>query len=729
MKSAWRIVESPFRAGRARAFEGLFTLGSGGLHVRGSLEEHLHNEPQNREYVRRPSNVTAERFPDRKAKWGTYVPGLFARHPLLNREMVNLPWFLDLAPVVGDEKLDMETSRVEEYTRVLHMKTASLSRSLVWRTGAGPVLSVRFERFVSLVRPRLVLQRMTLTPDRDGRATVLAGIDADVRTNGHDHFESVDMERDGERGMKCRVRIAGAGSVRIVSRLDAPSGSWRYIGEPRSGRCAVDLDLRAGRKCVVEKRTALVTSRDGAAGPDGCDTAGVDGFGAGEFADLGWDELFGEHADAWAARWERSDVKIDGDPESQRALRCSIYHLLRAHAAWDAGAAVDARGYSGDAYFGRFFWDTEIFLLPFYLYTDPERARALVDFRVNALSRARKIAAAQGFRGARYPWESDDRGDECCPNPIYAEQEVHVTGDVVYAMAHADAALGGGYLEGPAAAAVVEAARYWVDRIESGAGGESPGLLRVMGPDEYTPYSDNNAYTNRLASFTLDLAARIGRRGGAAPGERKTFAETARKLPIVRRGGLVLQCEGFDLLENPRFDELWIDRDLPFAAQAPEEHLHRSRCLKQADVIMLMALFPDEFSDSEVRAAWDYYLPVTTHDSSLSPSIHAMVALRLGLRDEAVDFWKRGLSLDLDTARGGAAEGIHIAACGGNWQVAVLGFGGMKSVLQSDDLSLQPVLPSGWSRLAFPIVWKGESHYIDITPNRCSVEKRKEMSP
>jgi trehalose/maltose hydrolase-like predicted phosphorylase len=440
--------------------------------------------------------------------------------------------------------------------------------------------------------------------------------------------------------------------------------------------------------------------------------------------------LHAEHAEVWQERWQSCDVVVEGDERAQRALRVSLYHLLRAHVPNDDRVAIDGKGYAGEAYWGRYFWDTEMFLLPFYLYTAPECARTLVDYRVNTLAGARKNAHRYGYAGARYAWESDADGNECCPNWQYADHEVHVTADVVYGLAHYARAVDDDYLRGRAAEVVVATARYWMQRLDWRVGEDHPSLLGVMGPDEYTPISNNNAYTNRLVKYALQLAAEVGDAGGASVEECQAFARAAEGLPIPRHddGVLVWQCEGFDTLAEPRFDELWRDRSRTFAEQVSQEWLYRSKCLKQADVLMLMMLFPDEFSDAELRRAWDYYEPLTTHDSSLSACVHAIVACRLGLTNEAWRFWNSAASIDLEVEHGGAAEGVHISNAAGLWQIAVFGFAGMRTALQTDVLTFEPRLPAQWSRLAFPVVWKGARVLVDITRDRLSVVNRGEVA-
>jgi len=248
--------------------------------------------------------------------------------------------------------------------------------------------------------------------------------------------------------------------------------------------------------------------------------------------------------------------------------------------------------------------------------------------------------------------------------------------------------------------------------------------LGVMGPDEYSPFTSNNAYTNRMAALNLTLAAGdVGERGGATAEERTAFAATAAALPIPRSddGSLVLQCEEFEGFAEPRFEEFWTDRSRFCSQNIPQERRYRSKALKQADVLMLMMLFPGEFSDAEVEKAWHYYVPYTTHDSSLSAGVHALVACRLGLDEEAWAFWKKASGIDLDIAHGGAAEGIHIANAAASWMMAVLGFAGLSTAMETDVLTLRPRLPRRWSRLKFPLVWRETPMSVDIAGDSVTI--------
>jgi len=713
--NTWELVESPFRVEHAKAWEGLFTQGSGYLHVRGSLEEHLADAPQNRTYTRMPANVSSESFADTKAKWGTYVPGVFSKHPLLGNEMVNLPWFLGLTPIVDDERLDVETCRIGDYQRVLNLRDGTLTRTLQWTTQAGKQVTLRFERFVSAAHPGMCLQKLSITCNETARLRIEMGIDADVRTNGYDHFSTIDCTENG-----CEILTDGGDRVLVAMMwsydYDNPLETdveMRVESTQDARRTSTVLSclLPAGKEMRVEKRTTIATSRD-LQSPE-CEDENESII----VMDQTYEQLHAEHAEIWYERWEACDVIIEGDPAAQLATRAALYHLLRAHVP-DDRVAIDAKGYAGEAYWGRYFWDTEMFLLPFYLYTDPDRARTLVDFRVQSLPGAQANAIRYGYPGARYGWESDAAGNECCPNWQYGDHEIHITADVAYGLVHYARATGDeSYLHGPAAKVLVETARYWLARIDVRPGDDCPSLLGVMGPDEYTPISSNSSFTNAMVAQALRFAAQFGQWGGASEEERARFREVAESLPIPRSegGALILQCEDFERLAEPRFEEIWPDRSRTLGAQVSQERLYRIKALKQADVLMLMMLMPERFTAEEVSRAWDYYLPYTTHDSSLSAGVHAIVAARMGMEPEAWNFWQRSMDIDLDVEHGGAAEGIHIANAAAIWQVLVFGFAGMQTAMQADILAFAPRLPRAWSRLAFPLTWKGRYLHVDLT--------------
>ena len=739
----WILKEKEFKANTAMAYEGLFTLGSGYLHTRGSLEENAGNEPQNITNPR-PAFANASAFKHggvQKTKWGTYVPGVFAHHPHLNENMVNLPYFLGIEPTVAGGKLDMLQSSTSAYERSLNMKTASLERSLIWHTKDGDV-KVKFERFISGNRSQLSVQRATFTAvNKEIKLSIKSGIDADVRTNLCDHFTYTKIEHT-EDTVKSTVttnenpyydkdnkitNISGGDTITTIAQISAKNTNWNYDGEKRRGFFTTDFVIPTGGSVVIEKRAAVSTSRDLAAQKP-AEQVLADAKG------LTYEQLFDEHKKYWAERWEKSDVVIesnDASDQSQVALRSSLFHLLRCHVTGDPRVAIDAKGTAGDIYYGRFFWDTEIYLVPFFLYTDPERAKTLVDFRVETLEGAKRNAARSGYKGARFPWESDAQANDCCPpgNWQYRDHEIHITADVVYAFAHYAANTSEDYLKNPKTAeTIVETARFWLDRVDWENG--VPHLLGVMGPDEYTALTTDNAYTNYMVKFALNLAVKYGKLGGATDEELKQFAEVAEKLPILRdKDGIISQCKEFDDFADPQFAKLWKGyaegkREGHYAQYVPQERLYRTKCLKQADVLMLMFLFFNEYTKDEILKTWDKYAPFTTHDSSLSLGAHAMLANRIGKEDEAWAMFQKCMGNDLAVEHEGAAEGIHIAGSGMNWQMVVFGAAGILNALQSDIFTMQPHLPKQWDKVSFPFVWKGQKLYITLEKGKVSIENK-----
>ena len=747
----WILKETEFKANTAMAYEGLFTLGSGYLHTRGSLEENVGNEPQNITNPR-PAFANASAFKHggvQKTKWGTYIPGVFAHHPHLNENMVNLPYFLGIEPTVAGEKLDLLQSSTSVYERTLNMKTASLERSFVWHTKEGDV-EVEFERFISGKRSQLSVQRATFIPvDKNIKISIKSGIDADVRTNGCDHFTITKIEQLSENAVKSTVstnenpyydsenkitNISGGDTIYTVANITGfknllrlENGLWNYCGEERQGFFTCDFEISQGETLVIEKRAAVSTSRD-LVEQKSAEQVLTDA------KSLSYDQLFDEHKKYWAERWEKSDVVIesnDKNDESQVALRSSLFHLLRCHVTNDPRVAIDAKGTAGDIYYGRFFWDTEIYLVPFFLYTDPERAKTLVDFRVETLEGAKRNAARGGYKGARFPWESDAQANDCCPpgNWQYRDHEIHITADVVYAFAHYAANTGEDYLKNPKTAeTIVETARFWLDRVDWE--NDTPHLLGVMGPDEYTALTSDNAYTNYMVKFALNLAVKYGKFGGATDEEIAHFKYVAEKLPILRdKDGIILQCKEFDDFADPQFNKLWKGyaegrREGHYAQYVPQERLYRTKCLKQADVLMLMFLFFNEYTQEEIQKTWDKYVPFTTHDSSLSLGAHAMLANRIGKEDEAWAMFQKCMGNDLAVEHEGAAEGIHIAGSGMNWQMVVFGAAGILNALQSDIFTMYPHLPKQWNKVSFPFVWKGQQLYILLEKNKIVIENR-----
>ncbi|WP_216857151.1 glycoside hydrolase family 65 protein [Paenibacillus tritici] len=734
----WCLKENGYQATLHKHYEGLFTQGNGYMHMRGSFEEGCSDAPQDEEYLRFPDNVTLEKPRHPKSKQGTYIPGIVAPHPLLKEEIVNLPYVLGLEFRSAGEPLDMDRSRISGYRRWLDLRDGSLHRSFLWETGEGMQLECTYSRYLSMADTHLCIQQVQLEVlAGEGRLEMTAALRGDVRTNGMNHFARIIPLAESEGSLSLETLTEKGNQIYMLSALEVSEAvDWQE--ELTGVRAALrgELQLRAGERFTLRKLTAVTTDRDREEGT----VYGRAHEQLRRARELGWEQLYNRHADCWTSKWQEADIRIKGDGTAQLNVRASLYHLIRSNAEQDDRVAICAKGYAGEAYFGRYFWDTEINLLPFYLHTNPQAARNLLLFRYHTLEGARRNAQSYGYRGARYAWESSLGGEEQCANWQYADHEIHITADVVYAVCHYVRATGDDeFLEHYGIDILVETARYWCDRVDWNGEGACE-LLGVMGPDEYLPFTRNNAFTNRMVKFSLEQTAAYldsledGDQGSYAavaerldlrPGERELFRHTAEKLrlPYDSQSELIPQSDDFASYAEVDFGSLWTDRSRPFGHFISQERNYRSKALKQADVLELMLLFRQEFTGRQMQASYAYYEPITTHDSSLSAAVHGIVASWLNQKEAAAGFLQRVMDIDLSLEKKGAAEGIHIANCGGLWQLIVYGFAGLKSAMWSEVIELEPRLPEGWTELSFRLAWRGEHYQVTVSPGAHEIHK------
>jgi kojibiose phosphorylase len=449
--------------------------------------------------------------------------------------------------------------------------------------------------------------------------------------------------------------------------------------------------------------------------------------------------IVGRHRDTWLERWRASDIRIDGDPEAQRALRFAAYHLVSAANPEDERVSIGARALTGSTYKGHVFWDTEIFMLPFFTLTYPEAARALLMYRYHTLPAARAKAARLGYRGAFYAWESADTGEDVTPSFVttpdgevvrilVGEQEQHISADIAYGVWRYWQATGDErFLVDAGAEILIETARFWAGRAEREADGRYH-IRRVIGPDEYHESVDDNAYTNGMAQWNLEIgeiAARLvaerwperwqalSRRLQLDPDEPRAWLRVARDLytGFDERTGLFEQFQGYFGLEEIDL-AAFVPRNAPMDVLLGRERTQRSQVIKQADVVMLLHLLWDRFPPAVREANFRYYEPRCGHGSSLSPAIHATVAARLGDVALAERYFRQAMEIDLADNMGNAAGGIHAAALGGLWQAAVFGFVGLD--LTGEEPVHHPNLPPQWRSLALQFQWQGRQHELNL---------------
>ena len=428
----------------------------------------------------------------------------------------------------------------------------------------------------------------------------------------------------------------------------------------------------------------------------------------------GFERLLREQRQAWAARWETADIVVEGDAELQRAIRFALFHLMAS--VGDRGeAGVGARGLTGPAYSGHVFWDSDVFVLPFLAATYPQAARAMLEYRVRRLPAARQAARDLGRSGARFAWESAADGRDVTPAAARlasgelvrirtGELEEHIVGDVAWAAAcYLDWTGDRSFAAGPARELFVETARYWASRARFEGNGQAH-IYGVIGPDEYHEPVDDNAFTNVLARWNLRRAAALP---GIDPAERAHWLAVADALVdgYDRASGIYEQFAGFFELEPLVIEEVAPRRPIAADLLLGAERTAGAQVLKQADVLMLHHLLPDEVAPGSLVPNLDFYEPRTAHGSSLSPAIHASLLARAGRYRPALEALRIAARLDLDDLTGSTAGGLHLATMGGLWQALAFGFAGIRP--HGERLLLDPRLPPEWNALEVALRLRG----------------------
>jgi hypothetical glycosyl hydrolase len=687
------ITETAFDAQAEGGLEAIFCQGNGYLGQRAALEERYAGQARN-----------------------LFVTGTFDRfHDSEVTELPNLPDLTNLTLTVDGVPFSMERGELVSCTRELNLQTGELTRRVLWRPPHGGLLTLCFRRFVSLAREHLLGFQVEVTCTEAGCAvTVESGIDGTVTNSGTQHLcERVKRliggrilfmeEETVQSGIGCRLHAAHTfavdGCEAAVRRL--PIMRRRYLGE------AVSLPLQKGQTLRVEKLCCVSTTRD---------LTPTDGVALlYEAAAMGYGGLLRESAAAWAVLWATQDIRIDArDGYDQVAVRFALYHLNIMVKKDDDRVGIGAKGLSGEGYKGHSFWDTEIFLLPYYTFTQPDTARTLLRYRHRILDGARRKARDHGYRGAMYPWESAwiDDGEvtplfggadivtgECTPI-LTGHIEQHITADIAYAVwQYAQATGDAAFMDAFGWEILTETGRFWASRATWDEQRQAYVIRDVIGPDEYKEHVDNNAYTNYMAENNMRLALQK-----LNDPDLRHIADGL-WLPAPDENGVIPQFDGYmalqaiDLTRYRHAESVGdIFKDYNLA------QINGLQVSKQSDTVLLLLLLAERFPPEVRRQSYLFYEARTLHDSSLSKATHCVLAQDLGLDGVAYDYFRAACAVDLPISAPKSAEGIHSAAMGGIWQCVAYGFAGVRMV--DGALRIAPRLPAGWRSLAFRIVWQ-----------------------
>jgi len=580
----------------------------------------------------------------------------------------------------------------------------------------------------------------------DAEIVLKSYIDNDTRTNGYDKFVNRAIGFAADRVIYSDVTGNLEDRIITVSRMVCDKKNTQII--KRDGcnvsrdACRVSSSLSFKIK-ENEEAKALKVSAQAASVYFDSESLLDEGIKMINTAiEKGADKLHEAHAKRWAKNWEISDIQIiSNDPEnynSQRAIRQSVYHLFRARST-DPRALNCAKGSTSEMYLGSVCWDMEIFFQPFYIYTQPALAKMTGLYRYGTLDGARRSAKAHNYIGARSPWQTDRYGDEVCSLFEYADHEIHITADIVIGLWHYYLnTVDKDYLYNFGLEIILETSRYWTTRVNKLKNRSGWHILGVMGPDEYKPITNNNAYTNfvvreslRLASIVVemckadepDIYKKLCDRINFSENELELFEEIADNLPIPKdeTRNIIWQCDDFDTAFcEIDIEGLWEDKTKQFGFYTTQELRYRAKCLKQSDVIALMGLYTEAFTKEEMIASYEYYNPFTIHDSSNSICHNAIVAACMERPDLAYENWLKSIDIDFGL-RARASEGIHFANVGGMWQEIVHGFGGMVNALGTDTLTFNPCIPNEIKEISFQVIWKCQRVGVTVTKNTLTI--------
>lgn len=733
LDDTWRVMEKGFSQRRQALYESLFALANGTIGIRGSVEEN--DLP----------------YPDSRP--GTFMAGVFDAYEAWYQAIVNLPFPFTTRFRLNGQTVSMTSGKIKQYRRELDMYRGLLIRSFVWQDAKGRQTAFTFRRLVSMAEPHLAALEAVFEPlNWSGLAEIENQLDAEVdnidfHKGGYqlrpERYYFVEPVAGGSLGQDAYHQVirtktnphqvAQAVRLRLLAE-DTPLTTKSVLVKTgkQVGR-RLTLRVKKGQAYRLEKMVGFAATREGvAAGPRLVRAADAV---AREAQRAGFASALAAHAAAWCRRWRAGDVVVDGHAGDQQALRFSIFHLVQFANPRDNRVNIGSRGLTAEMHYGNCFWDTELFILPFYIYTWPESARSLAEYRYQTLPEARNKAKRLFFRGAMYPWMSSYPGKEQADYWEYANIAVHIVGDVHYALEHYYRATGDqDFMERFGAEIVLEIARFWQSRSFYNARRGAAVINTVKGPNEYDGVINNNTYTNWQARYCLRSALQLAEKlktedprrwqtlsakVALTEEELAAWKTTADRMFINYDAEKQLFIEDDTFLDREPFDMKTLKPGKKIITElgVSWDTLLRLNIVKQADVLLMMALFPDDFTLEQKEAAWDFYEPKTCHDSSLSYNTHAIIAAQLDKPEEALKYWDLNARLDLDDTMENSYLGVHSACVGGTWQAAVMGFAGMR--LRDNGFSFSPRLPQRWKGLRFRLLHRGR--WLSVTMDRRQV--------
>ena len=741
----WIVSEIKFEEKYIGKTEAIFALGNGYIGLRSANEERYLNE-----------------------KRDLFISGTFNKAN--KNEVTELPNVADVTEIeifINGKHLMLNASNNKEYVKYLNLKTGELNRTFVYLDEEGNKYSLKFNRFVAQDRLHVIVNRVEITPlSKTANIRFISGINGQVTNTGSQHFNEGEkrvyeykyIQMLQETSESCITFIQNS-AHNIYINGDKIEEKPELSIDRRKVTISNNYDLTQGQTLVIEKFSNIYTTRDTTSENltiEQIRDASLDEIK--EISNMSYEILFNSNKEVWSNYWNDQNIVIEGNDYDQLAIRFAQYHLKVMTPSHDNRCGIAAKGLSGEGYKGHSFWDTEIFILPFYTYSKPEIARKLLEYRYLSIGGARKKAKDNGYEGAMYPWESAWLEDGEV-TPVWGAVDIvtgkstkiwsgfieqHITSDITFAIwQYYMVTNDEDFMEKYGYEIMFDTAIFWASRLEWDEIKQRYHINEVIGPDEYKEHVDNDAFTNWLAYWTIETAinyynklkesnSEVIRKLESKLSLQNVMENWTSKLPkiylpeprdldnVIPQNDTFLSLEDIDLTKyknQEHIGSMFKDYNL--------DQVNKIQVVKQADVVMLLYLLEHKFSKEVKKANYDYYEKRTLHDSSLSLSTHSILASDIDEKDLAYKLFQEATKIDLGENMKTSDHGIHAASLGGLWQIVVNGFGGVRMV--GGNLRINPKLPENWSRLSFSFMWKGNKLDIELTKEGIKIEVKDEM--
>ncbi len=741
MQNEWLIEERVYKPEKELLMETLFTLSNGYMASRGTLEE-------------------GKLYSGIKQYYGTYVAGIFDKYNWEYQAIVNLPHFFNTQVWIDDEPVDMTKGKVENYIRYLDMRNGLLVREFRYTNSKDQTTEFKITRFISKANEHLAVLHYNIKPiNYNGKIEFKNSLDGNV-TNIDFHISGYQLrdekyyfiDEEHEKGelkngaflkvktKKTKREIMEAFKIEIRENCTvlSPDNQCEMNNLLVKHKSTFNVQQNNNYSCLKvisvytnnDKVTSLFESADN---------------NLNESLKKGYEQLLEEHQNAWHILWDTSDVKIKGSTKDQQSVRFNIFHVIQMGNKHNPYVNIGSRGLTSEMHYGNCFWDTELFIMPFFIYTDPDTAKSLVKYRYLTLPEARNKAKRLWFEGAMYPWMSSYPGKEQADYWEYANIAVHVVCDVTFGLINYFRATNDmDFMVKHGLEMLIETSRFWASRVDYNTRLKKYAINTVKGPNEYDGVVNNNTYTNWCARWNLIQGKRfvelikkkypkdfqrISKKINFKIEEMKQwtkiinnmFIHYDKKKDLYIEDDIILDKRPVNLKKMKPGKKITTELGLTW------DTILRHKVVKQADILLLMYLHREYFTNKQLRNAWNFYEPITLHDSSLSYNTHSIIAAELGLKKKSYDYFLQTAELDIDDLMENAFLGIHSANAGGTWQCVVNGFCGMR--VMEKEINFTSRLPEPWKEVEFKIFYKQNLFKIKVDKKKVGIELVKNLNP